>query len=39
MGYLAPDPGDKIVDLEFRRDTQITPVEHTTWSRLKTLYP
>lgn len=38
-GYLTPNPGDKIVDLEFRRDTQITPVERTTWSRLKALFP
>ena len=36
--YLTPGPGDKIVDLEFRRDTLITPVEPTTWTRLKTMF-
>lgn len=37
--YLVPNPGDKIVDLEFRRDTQITPVERSSWSQLKLLIP
>lgn len=35
--FRMPDPGDKIVDLEFRRDNRITPTLPTTWTRLKTI--
>lgn len=35
--FRSPDPEDKIVDLEFRRDDRITAVESTTWTRLKTI--
>jgi DNA-binding beta-propeller fold protein YncE len=33
---LAPNPGDKIVDLEFRRFDQPVNVQPSTWSRIKT---
>ena len=37
--YLAPGPGDKIVDLEFRRYTgEPVPAEPSSWGRIKTLY-
>lgn len=35
--WRAPDPEDKIVDLEFRRDDRVTPAVSTTWTRLKTI--
>jgi hypothetical protein len=35
--HLLPNPGDKIVDLEFRRMDQPVPVLPSTWSRIKTL--
>lgn len=35
--HLSPDPGDKIVDLEFRRFDVPVPVQSSTWSRIKTL--
>jgi DNA-binding beta-propeller fold protein YncE len=35
--HLAPNPGDKIVDLEFRRYSQPVNVQPSTWSRIKTL--
>jgi len=33
--WLVPDPGDKIVDIEFRQDEQIVPVVPRTWSQIK----
>jgi len=33
----TPGPGDKIVDLEFRRFDVPVPVQPSTWSRIKTL--
>ena len=37
--YLSPGPGDKIVDLEFRRFTGgPTPAAPSSWGRIKTLY-
>lgn len=37
--FLAPGPGDKIVDLEFRRQSaDPTPAEPSSWGRLKTLW-
>jgi WD40 repeat protein len=36
--FLSPNPGDKIVDLEFRPDPGPTPVQRTTWGRVKALY-
>lgn len=38
-GFLSPNPGDKIVDIEFRRDNRIVNVESSTWSRIKNLVP
>lgn len=35
---LTPAPGDKVVDIEFRPESQVTPAEPTTWGRLKRLY-
>lgn len=35
---LSPAPGDKIVDIEFRPEAQVTPAPRTTWGRLKGLY-
>ncbi|TPW12094.1 MAG: hypothetical protein FD129_1531 [bacterium] len=35
--WRAPDPEDKIVDIEFRRIDQPTPVRPVTWSKVKTL--
>ncbi len=35
---LTPAPGDKIVDIEFRRDDRVTTSDRTTWGRLKRLY-
>jgi len=35
---LTPAPGDKVVDIEFRPEAQVTPAEPTTWGRLKRLY-
>lgn len=35
---LTPGPGDKIVDIEFRRVSQSTVVQPSTWGRLKALY-
>ena len=35
--WRSPDPDDKIVDIEFRRDNRIVPVIGSTWSRVKTL--
>lgn len=37
--FLAPNPGDKIVDVEFRRDNRIVNVAPSTWSRIKNLIP
>lgn len=37
--FLSPNPGDKIVDLEFRRDNRIVNVSPSTWSRIKNLIP
>jgi streptogramin lyase len=36
--YLTPGPGDKIVDLEFRRENLATEARPSTWGRLKALY-
>jgi DNA-binding beta-propeller fold protein YncE len=37
--FLAPGPGDKIVDLEFRRSSgNPTPATPSSWGRIKTLY-
>jgi DNA-binding beta-propeller fold protein YncE len=37
--YLSPGPGDKIVDLEFRRQSaDPTPAQPSSWGRIKTLY-
>jgi DNA-binding beta-propeller fold protein YncE len=37
--FLTPGPGDKIVDLEFRRSSgDPTPATPSTWGRIKTLY-
>ena len=36
--WRAPDPEDKIVDIEFRRFDQPTPVKPVTWSKVKTLF-
>jgi DNA-binding beta-propeller fold protein YncE len=37
--YLSPGPGDKIVDLEFRRQSaDPTPARPSSWGRIKTLY-
>lgn len=36
--FLAPGPGDKIVDLEFRPAAGPTPAAPSSWGRLKTLY-
>ena len=37
--FLIPNPGDKIVDLEFRRFTgEPTPATPSSWGRIKTLY-
>ena len=38
-GFLLPNPGDKIVDLEFRRDNRIVNISPSTWSRIKNLVP
>jgi hypothetical protein len=35
--WLSPNPGDKIVDIEFRRFDQPVPVFNSTWSGIKTL--
>lgn len=35
--WLVPNPGDKIVDIEFRLDEQIVPVLPRTWSQIKQL--
>lgn len=35
--FLSPGPGDKIVDVAFRPD-QPTPVERSTWGRVKALW-
>jgi len=35
--HLSPNPGDKIVDLEFRRFDVPVSVTPSTWSRIKTL--
>ncbi|MDZ4804526.1 MAG: hypothetical protein SGI90_06685 [Candidatus Eisenbacteria bacterium] len=32
--HLSPNPGDKIVDLEFRRFDVPVPVQPSTWSRI-----
>lgn len=36
--FLVPNPGDKIVDIEFRADSQIVPTQPTTWGRIKGLF-
>jgi streptogramin lyase len=36
--FLSPDPGEKIVDLEFRADDRIVPTLPTTWGRIKNLF-
>jgi DNA-binding beta-propeller fold protein YncE len=36
--YLSPGPGDKIVDLEFRRVNLATESAPSSWGRLKALY-
>jgi hypothetical protein len=36
--FLTSNPGDKIVDLAFRPDTQGTPATPTTWGRVKALW-
>lgn len=36
--WLLPNPGDKIMDIEFRRDDRVTPVRASTWGSLKALY-
>jgi hypothetical protein len=36
--WRSPDPDDKIVDLEFRPDSNPTPVMPTTWSRVKDVF-
>lgn len=36
--WRSPDPDDKIVDLEFRRDNRIVPVESKTWGAIKSLF-
>lgn len=36
--YLSPNPGDKIVDVEFRRVSAPTEAQPSSWGRLKTLY-
>jgi len=36
--FLAPGPGDKIVDLAFRPVGDPTPVAPTSWGRIKSLY-
>lgn len=37
--FLSPGPGDKIVDLEFRRQSaDPTPATPSSWGRIKTLY-
>lgn len=37
--FLSPGPGDKIVDLEFRRQSaDPTPAEPSSWGRIKTLF-
>lgn len=36
--FLAPAPGDKIVDLEWRPATEPTPTTPSTWGRIKSLY-
>lgn len=37
--FLSPNPGDKIVDLEFRRQSlDPTPAAPSSWGRIKTLY-
>jgi DNA-binding beta-propeller fold protein YncE len=35
--YASPNPGDKIVDLEFLRVEQPVPVQPSTWSHIKAL--
>jgi WD40 repeat protein len=36
--FLVPNPGDKIVDLDFRPESEPTPADRTTWGRLKGQY-
>ena len=36
--FLSPGPGDKIVDLEFRRISAPTEATHSSWGRIKGLY-
>lgn len=36
--WRSPDPEDKIVDIEFRPDTQTTPVTPSSWSGVKAAY-
>ncbi len=36
--FLSPGPGDKIVDLEFRRISAPTEAQPSSWGRIKTLY-
>ena len=36
--FLSPGPGDKIVDLEFRRQAVPTEATPSSWGRIKTLY-
>lgn len=35
--FLVPNPGDKIVDLDFRPQ-EATPAKNTTWGRIKALW-
>ena len=36
--FLNPTPGDKVVDLEFKRPGQATPAAGVTWGAIKHLY-
>lgn len=36
--YLSPGPGDKIVDLEFRREGAPTEARPASWGRIKSLF-
>ena len=36
--FLSPGPGDKIVDLEFRRVSEPTRSTRSSWGRIKSLY-
>lgn len=36
--WRVPGTGDKIVDIEFRRDNRVVSTTNTSWGRLKALY-